>query len=477
MLRCITADNNTLYAPNCEEVATRKLARAKKLYCPNCQTNVIFKKGKIMSAHFAHHDSECVVSHSEPETNSHIKGKEILFNWLKLKYPTAEIEYEVYIPETGQIADVFIVHTEQELEGLRWAFEFQHSPLSSADWQKRHNLYESAGIQDFWVLDKSKYLRYSTAQGITDARLRRDLEKTIFNETNLCYFLDLEAMELTIDFEFTSSWDRKIINRKEVYTEYIYHHPIKHSGHINEIRVRMNEEFRYGVLLYNDIEKQMEASLSRILMKLRRKQELELEKELEERVIEKKAFARSIFVEAKAEIAYRFIEDNKEALADDIRNLSQHDYFEKYNEFIERLMLNLQTFKAFKDSNDVTRKLLVEINYEWDIYKIPFLVAQGSYSLEDYLKIKNKEKITLVQYAFETYKDVFEKLTSRHTELTNNSLKKIKWFLPPSKKNPTASDYALVYHRCNTKEEIDKYINQILENIINYNPFVDIENW
>ena len=133
MLRCITKDKETLIASNCEESATRKLSREKNLYCPNCQKTVTFKLGKVKRAHFAHNISECVVTYYEPETESHIKGKEILFNWLRMKYPTAEVQYEVYIPETKQIADVFIKHNDGAFKGLRWAFEFQHSSLTSTD--------------------------------------------------------------------------------------------------------------------------------------------------------------------------------------------------------------------------------------------------------------------------------------------------------------------------------------------------------
>lgn len=45
-------------------------------------------------------------------------------------------------------------------------------------------------------------MKFSSAKGATDARLRKDLEKTIYDETGLCYFLDLDTSDLTIDFDF-----------------------------------------------------------------------------------------------------------------------------------------------------------------------------------------------------------------------------------------------------------------------------------
>ena len=110
-----------------------------------------------------------------------------------------------------------------------------------------------------------------------------------------------------------------------------------------------------------------------------------------------------------------------------------------------------------------------------DIYKLSFLVAQATHSLEEYLTLKNQGKISIVEYAYNTYKEVFEKLASRHTELTNNALKKIKWFLAPYGKNLIAVYDALQYRRCETNEEIDGYIEQIQEKIINFNPFAGDE--
>lgn len=52
--------------------------------------------------------------------------------WLKALFPTAFIEYEVLIPETGQIVDIYVKHEDGKLAGLVWAFKFQHSKITSA---------------------------------------------------------------------------------------------------------------------------------------------------------------------------------------------------------------------------------------------------------------------------------------------------------------------------------------------------------
>lgn len=473
MLRCVTLNNETLYASNCEESSTRKLSREKNLYCPNCQNVVMFKKGRVMKAHFAHQTSDCVVTVYEPETDSHINGKQILYDWLREKYPSAEVEFEVYIPQTKQIADVFVTHTEGEVAGLRWAFEFQHSPLSASDWEKRHNLYQMEGIQDFWILDKAKYMKFSTAKGIKDARLRKDLEKAIFNETGLCYFLDLETCELTIDFAFINSTERKVINRKQITTIYTYHKPSLHSSHIDKVRIRINKQFNHGALVFDEIESRMNDRLTWILQSLIRKQELQLEKELQEKALEKKKYAESKYEKEIADIIWRFMKDNRKAVTDDIRYLSENDFFQKNNEYIEKLLQNQQEFKLLKDSDELIKKLLIKITLESDLYKIPFLSEQKSYSLEEYLIIKNQEKVSLVEFVYENYKEILEKIASMNPQYINKELGTINSSLTSWANNPTAIDYAIEYRWLKTRDEINEVIEQIKEKIINHNPFAD----
>ncbi|MGG0763171.1 competence protein CoiA [Bacillus paramycoides] len=468
MLRCITSDEETLYASSCEENSIRKLSKEKKLQCPNCKNMVIYKKGKIMRAHFAHTSSECVVTNYEPETDSHIKGKEILFKWLKDNYPSAEIQYEVYIPETKQIADVFVVHKKEELKGVRWAFEFQHSPISSSDWEKRNALYQSENIQDFWILDKAKYLKFSKAHGVTDARLRKDLETTIFNKTGLCYFLDLETSELTIDFEFTTSYKYRIINRKEIKTPFTYHNPIQHSTHIDQIKIGINKEFKHGVLCYKDIIERMDGRLTWILQKLKKKQKEKLEQQLQESALQKVDFAESKYGKEKAAIAFEFMKKNKEFIGEDIRTIQDYEFFQKYYKYIQKLLDNLEEFKVIEDSESLVTKLIGRISSSSDFYKLSFLIKQGSQSLEEYLIYENQEKVALVEYVYNKYRDVLEKISSMNPKFVNTQLSKIKYSLESWEVKPSAIDYALEYRYLKNNEEIDEYIEQIKEKIINF---------
>ncbi|MEC0105346.1 competence protein CoiA family protein [Paenibacillus taichungensis] len=261
MLRCVTEDNQSLIATYCEETSTRTLSRTDKLFCPNCRGTVTFNKGKVKLPYFSHKSVECEYVGSEPETADHLKGKALLYDWLQQKFPKASVEYEVYQPQTGQIADVYVDHENGEFAGQTWAFEFQHSNISAADWESRHNLYESVGIQDFWFFDKKKFMKYSKARDHTDARLRSELEKKVFNTTGFVYFLDLDSSEVSIDFGFTNRPSSNLFNGRWRTQEYIYHEPQEHSVFLSFLKARKSVNFDYSALVCDTLEAQMEIRL------------------------------------------------------------------------------------------------------------------------------------------------------------------------------------------------------------------------
>lgn len=477
MLRCITVDKKTLIASNSEKENVKKLSREKQLFCPNCQSTVIFKSGKVKRAHFAHYDSECVVTNYERETASHLKGKQVLYEWLKKTFPSADVEYEVYIPETNQIADIFVEHTEEGMEGIRWSFEFQHSPLSTTEWETRHELYKAEGIQDFWILDKAKYMKFSKAKDITDARIRNELERTIYSNTGLCYFLDLESSELTIDFNFTTSWHTTIVKGVKRQNEYTYHDPIQHSTHIDQVRVRMNDEFMYGVLIYSEIESRMEEQLKWVLAILRGEREKKLEQELQEKAKEKKLFALRKYGEEQTEIIWRFMKSNRDELTDDVRQLSVEEFFDQYEPLFVKLQMNIGEYNKLKESEELVYRLIGSFIYEMDLFSLTFLSAQGSLSLEEYLRIIHQEKINVVTYVYHTYKNDLEKLASMNFRAIKKDLAKIKPNITPGGSNPTAIDYALEYRRLETSASADEHMKKVKEQIIYYNPFSNMMDW
>lgn len=108
-----------------------------KAVCPDCEEEVISKCGKLKIWHWSHgKDSECSQWY-EPETEWHR-------NWKGLFSPS---EREVVIERNGirHRADIRLKN------GI--VIEFQHSPLSIDEIEKRENFY--GGV--IWVIDSSPF--------------------------------------------------------------------------------------------------------------------------------------------------------------------------------------------------------------------------------------------------------------------------------------------------------------------------------
>lgn len=131
----------------------RTLSKAKQIRCPHCGRRVIYHAGKVKIPHFNHEPHvECTYS-GEGETQEHLNGKLIIYNWLKGKYPAAQVELEYRIVETNQIADVYAAFP----NGQKIAFEIQCAIISKTKWIERSLLYKEANIFDFWLWGKNYF--------------------------------------------------------------------------------------------------------------------------------------------------------------------------------------------------------------------------------------------------------------------------------------------------------------------------------
>lgn len=470
LLRCITVDEETLIASNCEKEGTRKLSNERKLQCPNCRSTVIFNSGRVKT-YFSHYKSKCVVSNYEPETESHIKGKQILYEWLRNHYPSADVEYEVYIPETKQIADILVIQSGEDMEEVRLAFEFQHSRLSPSDWEKRHELYQLAGIQDFWILDKEVYMKFSREDGFENARLRKELEKAIYEETGFCYFLDLDNTEMTIDFHF-STQTKPALKKGWKPREFTIHSPINHSNPLKLVRIGLHKELKFGILSFPDIKNKLENRLPVIIRKWTKKRAREERLKFEEKVIEIRMAAEEQYGKEEADHLRILMMENKESLGNDIKNLLPQAFFQKYDELIQTLLKDVEEYKAIADREDLVDCLLRQMVREHELYSHSSLRKQGSHSLREHFMAQHQEKIDLVRYVYSTYNEELETIASYNPKSIASALKKINFKLWPPIVKPTTIDYAMEYRWLKNKEEADGYMKQVKERIID-----DYEDW
>lgn len=118
--------------------------------CPQCRETVglhwAIPTKKV--PHFKHRrKKDC--SYGMGETEEHNSGKIKLFNYFKDVFASKLeiIDIEHFIPESKQIADIFL----QFKTGEKWVIEYQRSNIPIQDIQRRRALYKSLNIKDIWI--------------------------------------------------------------------------------------------------------------------------------------------------------------------------------------------------------------------------------------------------------------------------------------------------------------------------------------
>ncbi|KWX88591.1 hypothetical protein AMQ83_05795 [Paenibacillus riograndensis] len=498
MLRSRTTLGLELYSTSCNEIETRRLSSSKDLHCPNCDNLVRYKNGPKTIAHFAHFPhTECVVSNYERETTEHLKGKDILFNWLTSKYSDADVELEVFIQVTDQIADVLLTHTSGEMKGQKWAFEFQHSPLSEAEWRRRHLLYKQAGILDFWIFDADVFLQYSKAQNVEQARLFRDPIKAVFSETGFTYFLDIDSQNMTIDCSFyTRSIERRVNGRRgKVDNEYKFHDPSDHKGKLDLVDFHCDTVEQYTAMVIPNIKVQFELKFRKIIQKIKSEKHQTL---VERRRLRLKEIFEYCSINLSLRHAYvlkSFCMKNKPLVVDDILSLEIPDFIEKYTIYMETIVNYLGEYENMCNSKEFVDTVIVDqapnylfyidLNEEQivssyhlriaEIYDSEFVKNEPSLSTVLYKRYTNEVKN--VQYVLQKYSSELEKLLSRNLKMLDNDLRKIDYrIVRVGPKERSIWELALGYAKCNNTEEIDEIMKKIKTDIIDYDPFRDLRD-
>ena len=139
-----------------DKFTLKKWSEEKRLICPDCNKLYEYCHGEIIHPYFRHKEKnkDCEGIYYEPETEEHIQGKLILYNWLlKIQKDNIiqDVKLESYIPETRQRPDLSF-----RINDKRYVIEFQCSPIAT-EYLERHRLYQLAEINDIWILGLSKY--------------------------------------------------------------------------------------------------------------------------------------------------------------------------------------------------------------------------------------------------------------------------------------------------------------------------------
>lgn len=112
--------------------------------CPECGQEVILKKGRTVTHHFAH-KPPVSCSFAQGETKMHLRAKELFYEFFKAKGLPVDIELPL---ASGKLrADVHITTT----SGSSVVFELQHSSISPDEIERRTGHYFNTGVALTWI--------------------------------------------------------------------------------------------------------------------------------------------------------------------------------------------------------------------------------------------------------------------------------------------------------------------------------------
>ncbi len=124
-----------------------KLRKQHKFICPQCNSELQLKVGKVKTPHFAHFpDAICQNLFSEGESETHLLGKLALYDFFKKV--NKSVVLEPYLTSLSQRPDLFV----NDQNGS-YAIEFQCSSIDQDLLKKRNEGYIQNRISPFWVLN------------------------------------------------------------------------------------------------------------------------------------------------------------------------------------------------------------------------------------------------------------------------------------------------------------------------------------
>ncbi|MCR8964121.1 competence protein CoiA [Brevibacillus halotolerans] len=132
----------------------KKMNRNQGFVCQSCLKKVVlaWAANPKTAPHFRHNPKNIDCDQND-ESIEHAKGKELIYQYFIKKYKdiAEEIDIEHHIPQTGQIADVYIKFK----NGQEWAIEYQRSNMSLDTLIRRRELYAKANIRDIWIVGEN----------------------------------------------------------------------------------------------------------------------------------------------------------------------------------------------------------------------------------------------------------------------------------------------------------------------------------
>lgn len=152
------------------------------LYCPQCERPVILKIGTVMIPHFAHvKHSNCSESFAEGETLEHMQAKIQLYSLFERSPYTPQLE--PVLRDCAQRPDLYVKDAEQH-----YVIEYQWTPISKKQLQKRTTNYIKANYPSFWLTKPPHSLRPNLIQIVRLTPFYRAVYES--NERPYLYYYD-----------------------------------------------------------------------------------------------------------------------------------------------------------------------------------------------------------------------------------------------------------------------------------------------
>ncbi len=132
---------------NKERVPISNIDSNENYYCPICGENLVVRRGTINAHHFAHKTNSICTS----KDGWHYDMSQWHYDWQN-QFPIKNQEVVFTDKNKTHRADIFINNT---------VIEFQHSPISEAEFNDRNNFYKNLGYKVIWIFDaEGKNIEY-----------------------------------------------------------------------------------------------------------------------------------------------------------------------------------------------------------------------------------------------------------------------------------------------------------------------------
>ena len=129
-----------------KRIEARRAEKGLKYICPNCSSEVILKKGRIVKHHFAH-KPKITCAWRIGETLQHLKAKELFRDEFLSRGLSADLEHIVPSLPKDKRADVLV----WSKIGNRFAIELQHTAIDYENLEERTICYINAKVAVIWI--------------------------------------------------------------------------------------------------------------------------------------------------------------------------------------------------------------------------------------------------------------------------------------------------------------------------------------